>query len=169
MSAFLPICTCVQTHLARDPCVSWWGLRSVWRLVSFSRFLFYSSCTCKRKLQSMFLQTIFKLSLCDANCHLVNYIHLYTVILVNSIHASLFSFQRGAIRYGLIIPRLNLSLRNSFAVRAHLEGLSYDDMSLRFNAFSLCFFFFSCPLCFLSNLVHFYKLTGTCGLMFLLF
>lgn len=120
----------------------------------------------------MFLQIVFVLSLCLANCHLANCIHFYIVILANyihvvhyaltncirlvhfalanhihlvhysltnCIHASLFFLYHWAIQYGLIIPGLTLSFRNSAAMRVHLEGLSSNDVNLRFNAFHCVF------------------------------
>ena len=83
--AYLYLCLDIlnQGHLRQ--------LMRPWKLMEVSFFLslsfsFYSSCKCKRKLQSMFLQTIFILSLCHVNYHLANYIHLYAVILANCIH-----------------------------------------------------------------------------------
>ena len=63
------------------------------------------------------------------------------------------SSQHWTVRYDIIVQGLDQSLRNSLAVRAHLEGLSSDDVSLKFQCLLLCsshvsyaFFLTSCIL-----------------------
>ena len=76
-----------------------------------------------------------------------------------------FPFQRWAIQYGLIIQGTNLSLRDSIVMRAHLEGLSSDDVSVKFNAFYYVLYML---FMFASNLMHCYRSTGTHGPVFIL-
>ena len=103
----LPISTPLLILLARAPCDRLWGLGSSLRLVIFSSF-----------------------ALSLVACSLANCVNLKTVILHLTCGLCFF-LQWWVVRYGLITLGTDLVLKDFPQVRAHLVGLTSDEVSLR--------------------------------------
>ena len=106
-----PIFTTPSTLSGRAPCSSLWDLGSSLRLVLFPFLVF------------LFVA-----------CSLVNCIILQTVILHLACGLCFF-LQRWVVRYGLITPGTNLSLKEFPQVKAHHIGLTSDEVGLRVLVF----------------------------------
>ena len=99
----------------------------------------YNSCSYKLLFYKLYPFHLYKLS------SLQIVFILYTIFFQTEFTCKLYScklnsclsflLQHQAIQYGFIVQRTNLSLRDSIAVKAHLEGLCSDDVSMKFNAF----------------------------------
>lgn len=109
-----------------------------WKLFEVSSFFLFFCSLCPRKLcvhvltlKTIILQTCHLAYHHLVNCHfsLENYHLAYHYLAYCYLGNYVFSFQRWAVRYRLITRGAEVNLKNSFLVRVHFDGLSFDEVS----------------------------------------